>query len=92
MQQAVHAVVSGRVQGVMFRHFTQKNATTLGLVGEVQNMPDGTVQVIAEGKESAIQQLISKLETGPLFARVDAVQATPAEPKGSFKSFSIVYD
>ena len=92
MSQAVQILVSGRVQGVMFRHFTQKNARTLELVGEVENLADGTVRVVAEGEEAALHTFIEKLKKGPIFARVDNVSEKTMEPTGAFTGFTIVYD
>ena len=49
----VQAVVSGRVQGVCFRAETQKQACQLGLTGWVRNLPDGRVELLAEGEDTA---------------------------------------
>lgn len=89
---AINATVSGRVQGVMFRDFTRRKAQALGLVGEVQNMVDGTAHVYAEGEKEQLEELITLLKRGPLLARVDDVAYTEVKPKGGFSSFSIVYE
>ncbi len=75
--RAVHAfryVVAGRVQGVYYRAATAAQAQRLGLRGSVRNLPDGRVEVIAVGDESAQQQLAAWLWQGPPAARVDSVQ------------------
>ncbi len=90
-QAALCAVVSGRVQLVMFRDFTQRKALGLGLVGEVANLPDGTVRVIAEGAPEKLDMLIAHLTRGPVLARVDDVRVEKREPTGAYTSFSIIY-
>ncbi|MDE2079154.1 MAG: acylphosphatase [Patescibacteria group bacterium] len=86
---AFHAIVSGRVQLVMYRDFTQRNARRLGIVGEVANLPDGTVRVIAEGEQKALDAFLARLWKGSLLARVDNVRIDKREPGGTFKSFTI---
>ena len=88
---ACNMIVSGRVQGVMYRDFVQRKASGLGLVGEVENMPDKTVHVYAEGDTSAIEKLIPLLKKGTLLARVDSVELQWVQPKSSLKDFSIRY-
>jgi acylphosphatase len=75
MNKRLHAVVSGRVQGVGFRFTTQHEARKLGLAGWVRNRADGSVEVEAEGPEEAIKTFLSFLRRGPLGAHVDAVSA-----------------
>lgn len=70
--------VSGRVQGVGFRWWTQDTATALGVSGSVWNRRDGTVEVCALGSVAALDRLETALAEGPLGARVDAV--TRVEP------------
>ena len=64
------AVVRGRVQGVGFRAETEETARALGLAGWVRNMPDGAVEVDAEGPESALRELEQFLRRGPRMAHV----------------------
>lgn len=66
-------LVSGKVQGVWFRESTRRVAENLGLQGSAVNLPDGRVEVIAAGPESAVSNLSSWLKTGPRMARVDQV-------------------
>lgn len=89
---ALNITVRGRVQGVMFRDFVRRKARALGLLGEVENMADGTVQVRAEGEEVSLEKLAALLRRGPILARVDDVQLQFVEPTGAFKDFHIVYD
>lgn len=74
--------VRGRVQGVGYRYFALKRAEELGLSGFVRNMPDGSVEVIAEGDDARLSQLEAQLKQGPSFARVEGVERLPLEPRG----------
>ena len=56
--KCVHLIVSGRVQGVFFRDNTRKKAIELGLNGYAKNLPDGNVEIVAEGSEDRINELI----------------------------------
>lgn len=76
----VTAFVKGQVQGVGFRWWTRARALELGLTGSATNLPDGRVQVVAEGPEVAVRALIAALPTGP--GRVDFVAEQWGEPRG----------
>lgn len=71
-------LISGRVQGVAFRAHTQAHALALGLGGYAQNLPDGRVEVFAQGDDAALDQLARWLPHGPPAAHVSAVHETPA--------------
>lgn len=88
---AFRAVISGRVQLVMYRDFVQRKASALGVAGEVKNLKDGTVEIIAEGKRAILEKLIETLHKGPVLARVDSVKVEWREPTGMFTGFSIRY-
>lgn len=83
------ATAYGRVQGVSFRHYTRLEAQRLGLVGWVANRPDGAVQVVAEGKESVLQQLVAFLQRGPAMAHVTDVEMGWSDATGEFSRFDI---
>jgi len=63
--------VYGRVQGVGYRYFVKEKAKDLDIFGYVKNLEDGTVEVLAQGREENLQKLISELKKGPFLARVD---------------------
>jgi acylphosphatase len=85
----LEATVRGRVQGVYFRQTTRSQAQQLHLTGWTRNEPDGTVKVVAEGPEAALQQLLTFLHQGPPGARVDQVQANWSAATGDFATFHI---
>jgi acylphosphatase len=72
-RKQVHLVVHGRVQHVYFRASTQHEAHRLGVVGWVKNLPDGSVEILAEGQEEALKKLVQWAHQGPRAARVDRV-------------------
>jgi len=67
-------LISGRVQGVGFRHFTKQNARDLGISGWVKNLKNGDVETMLEGTVSDVDEMVSRLKSGPVAARVDDVQ------------------
>jgi acylphosphatase len=73
-QRRLHAVVSGRVQGVGFRASAQQVAQRLGLAGWVRNLADGRVELEAEGPPVVLDQLLAWLRKGPSLSRVDGVE------------------
>ena len=89
MTKAFYAIVHGLVQGVAFRHHTRVTANELGLSGWVRNLPNGTVELTAEGEETALQKLADWLEHGPRYARVDEVRLSWQEPTGLEGPFQI---
>src|SRR5512144_68237 len=82
-------VVRGRVQGVGFRWFVEREAGTLGIAGWVRNNFDGSVEVLAMGNREQLSQLRSRLRAGPRAARVDDVEESEAQPVPGLKSFRI---
>jgi acylphosphatase len=83
--------VSGRVQGVGFRFFAIANAGELGITGWVKNLPDGRVEIHAEGESEPIKEFYKRLSRGPLSAVVVSVDVKKEAPTGSFRSFMVKY-
>ena len=90
MDKALSAIVSGRVQMVMYRDYTRDRALELNLVGEVENVSDGTVRVYAEGAEEKINQFIDFLQKGSPLSKVEQVACEWGEPQGGFDTFVIL--
>ena len=82
--------VHGRVQGVFFRASAQREAKRLGLTGWVRNRPDGDVEMVAEGEETGIKDLIAWAQHGPGAARVDKVDVRWRSFVGEYFDFRIV--
>jgi acylphosphatase len=86
---ARHYLVIGRVQGVGYRWFAVDAARREGLSGHVRNLPDGQVEITAEGDADAITRFEAALWRGPSRARVEHVQVTDTDPHGLVDGFTI---
>ena len=89
MRVARRFLVSGRVTGVGFRYFTQDIAGREGVTGLVRNLPDGRVEVIAEGDQESLPRLEVALRRGPSHARVEHVVIDAMPVTGSYLGFTI---
>jgi len=87
----VRLIIKGRVQGVWFRESTRRQAVSLAVTGWVKNRPDGAVEVMAEGPEEQVKELVSWCHHGPPSARVDKIHKTEEKWTGEFDSFDVVY-
>ena len=90
MKKAVRVYIFGTVQGVFFRDNTRKRAIELGLNGYAKNLLDGNVEVVAEGDENKIKELIEFIRKGPGIAKVTDIKMQHKE-LGNFKKFEIMY-
>jgi acylphosphatase len=92
MKAAAYIRVSGLVQGVNFRYFTQQTARDLGLSGWVRNRPDGDVDLEAEGERGLIEELLKALRVGPPAAHVRDVQVQWQEKSGNdYDGFEVTF-
>ena len=82
-------LIQGEVQGVGYRFFAQRAAAHHQVVGYVRNMPDGTVEALAEGPAPNVEGFKHDLATGPRWARVDQVEEHVLDPSGLFSSFRV---
>ncbi len=87
----VRLIIKGRVQGVFFRASTRSTATLLNVVGWVQNLLDGSVEVLAEGEADNVKQLVDWCHKGPPGAFVTAVHVERQIATGEFNSFDLRY-
>ena len=87
----MRATVSGRVQGVFYRAFVEREASGLGLCGRVRNLQDGRVDVVAEGERKQLDQLLDRLRKGPPHALVSDVTAVWDEYRHEYDDFQIDY-
>jgi len=77
-----HVIISGLVQGVFFRAYTQKEAQALGLSGWVRNLPDERVEAVFEGEKAAVNEMIAWCWEGSPSAKVTKVEVAWEKPKG----------
>ncbi len=87
-----HLIISGRVQGVGFRHFAKKNAESMGVSGWVKNLSNGDVETVVQGEEDQAKKMVNYLKSGPISARVEAVKEVDEQGDNhqSFDDFSII--
>ncbi len=88
-QVRVQLTIEVCVQGVFFRTSTVQEAKRLGVKGWVRNCPDGSVEVVAEGRKKKIDDLIQWCHQGPAGAQVRSVQLRREDHQGAFENFSI---
>jgi len=81
-------VITGRVQGVGYRHFVRQQAHLLGIKGRVKNLYDGRVKVIAQGEN--LLAFLEKLREGPVFAQVEDLLRTELPDSGDYEDFRII--
>jgi acylphosphatase len=85
---AVHVRISGRVQGVFYRAFTQERARALGVNGFVRNIPGGGVEAMLEGERKSVGELLKAMKSGPRGAIVLGMEFSELESKG-YEDFEI---
>lgn len=84
-------IVSGTVQGVGYRYFAVHQASRLDLKGYAKNLPDGAVEVVAEGEEETLQRFAAVLREGPRGAEVKELRVTQSPARGDYSGFNIVH-
>ncbi|OGO14440.1 MAG: hypothetical protein A2Y93_14195 [Chloroflexi bacterium RBG_13_68_17] len=87
--QRVHVIIHGRVHGVGYRFFVVEEAHRQGVRGWVRNLPDGTVEAVAEGARPALDGLLAALADGPSGARVTDVAVRWETASGEFEDFRV---
>jgi acylphosphatase len=87
----LHLWISGRVQGVGFRHFTRQHAQSLGLAGWVKNLPDGRVEAVLQGPKSMLDDMLDHLNHGPRMASVKEIESKEESVDESINNFSVKY-
>jgi acylphosphatase len=91
MALRVRVLISGIVQGVAFRYYTQRQAVHLGLTGWVRNLRDGRVEAIFEGDSDRVDEMLGWCAEGPPGARVDNLKTEKSQATGEFASFDITF-
>jgi acylphosphatase len=82
-------LILGRVQGVFYRASAQQEGMRLGLLGEVRNLPDGSVEAIVEGPKERIEEFVEWCKRGPPSAEVEDVRVRWSRALGEFRTFMI---
>ncbi|MBN2460220.1 MAG: acylphosphatase [Candidatus Cloacimonetes bacterium] len=89
--KTIEIYVSGRVQGVCYRYFALDKANEYGIVGNVRNLRDGRVKIIARADASSLELFLSALRQGPALARIDNIEMSEIISGESFQGFRIEY-
>jgi acylphosphatase len=79
--------IFGLVQGVGFRNFVQRKAESFFLKGFVRNLSDGSVEIVAEGKENDLEEFLQAISKGPMFANVSTIETKQSAASGLFIGF-----
>lgn len=87
----IHGLVSGRVQGVGYRLFVRSSARTLGIAGWVRNLPDGRVELSAQGTEAALEDFEDALWAGPPLSKVQSLEIDREDPDPRLAEFVVLY-
>ena len=86
----LRSIVTGKVQGVRFRDYVQVSATELGLLGYVRNLPDGTVEVVAQGMPDILKEFVEHLNEGSLLSKVESVSVEWGSATATYIEFSVL--
>jgi acylphosphatase len=81
--------VKGRVQGVGYRAFVHNGVAPLGVGGYIRNITDGSVEIVAEGTEAQLAEVLKKARAGSPFSEVTDMTVLEEKPTGEFSSFEI---
>lgn len=90
MSECLQIIVKGRVQGVYFRVYTQKQALKLGVRGFVRNLANGDVEIVAGAAPDVMQQFLAWCRRGPILAKVEELVVNPHLPEQALVGFEIL--
>ena len=85
----IHIIITGLVQGIGFRYFAVREAKALGITGNVRNLPDGSVEVNAQGEKTVLDEFVTLLKEGPSSGTVKEVKVEKLVPGRKFETFSV---
>lgn len=91
MFEEIRCIISGRVQMVLYRDFAQQTAKALAVVGTAKNLPDGTVEVIAQGMPDNLKLFIERLHEGSVLSKVEQVAVEWRSAQKQYEDFSVLY-
>ena len=84
-----HLLVSGRVQGVLFRQHTRGKALELGVTGWAKNLIDGKVEIVVEGEKEKVEEFVAWIKQGPPLSRVENIEIAEESHTGEFEGFVV---
>jgi len=87
----VRVFAGGRVQGVAYRFYAEKFAARLDITGWARNLPDGRVEIVAEGTDENVEMFLGRLREGPRLARVEEFEVRREPSTGEFRDFRVVF-
>lgn len=87
--KAFRGIAKGLVQGVGYRYFVYQSASRLNIAGMVRNLPNGDVEVFAQGEEANLREFLAELHQGPPFSNVENILIQWEKPKPDMKRFKI---
>ena len=88
----IYCIVSGKVQRVSYRAYIQDAASKLEIGGFVKNLPDNTVEIVAQGKPDILKEFVEYLHEGSLSAKIETMSVDWRTPKKVYDDFSILYE
>ncbi len=92
MNMRARILVEGRVQGVGYRDFVDRAAISLGLTGQIQNLPDKTVEIICEGLEEAVKKFLTAIKVDKYPIKVSGIKTEHSKPTGEFTGFNVIWE
>jgi acylphosphatase len=90
MERTVHVMITGIVQGVGYRAFVERKATSLGLCGWVRNRKDGSVEAIFSGEAASVNAILTACHRGPRLAMIEEVRVTERSVDGELREFDVL--
>lgn len=86
--KTIKVKITGTVQGVFFRKFVKENADALGVRGYIRNMDDGNIEIVLEGRDEKVNELLNKCKQGPSHSEVKEVEVEEIKHQG-FEGFKV---
>ena len=90
-RKQLHILASGWVQGVGFRYFAQTKAAILNIKGYAKNLPNGKVEIVAEGRKDDLDKYVMELRRGPILAKVTDLKVKELPYTGKYQTFRILW-
>jgi acylphosphatase len=89
LKKQIHMLLSGKVTGVFFRTFTKQEAGKLGITGWARNTKDGRLEIVAQGEQKQLEELMKKCKRGPIMAQVREFDTKEEQIEEEFEYFDV---